>query len=35
MKAIRIIHLVFLALILCFMLAIPVLGVGSTAANWD
>ena len=35
MKAIRIIHLIFLALALCFMLAIPVLGVGSTAANWD
>jgi hypothetical protein len=31
----RIINWVFLALSLCFALAIPVVGIGSTVANWD
>ena len=34
MKAIRIVNLIFLGLSLCFLLAIPILGLGSTAVNW-
>ncbi len=35
MKAVRIINWVFMALTLCFALAIPVLGIGSAAVNWN
>lgn len=35
MKAIRTINWIFLALTLCFVLAIPVLGIGTAMANWD
>ncbi|MCQ3937374.1 MAG: hypothetical protein DPW18_10045 [Chloroflexi bacterium] len=34
MKAFRFISLIFLAVSVCFLLAIPVLGFGSTAINW-
>ena len=35
MKTIRVIHWVFLALTLCFLLAIPLLGMGSAAIHWN
>lgn len=35
MKRIRIINWIFLALALCFVIAIPVMGIGTAMANWD
>lgn len=35
MKTVRIINWIFLALSICFMLAIPLMGIGSASANWQ
>ncbi|MBK7320327.1 hypothetical protein [Candidatus Villigracilis affinis] len=35
MKTFRIINWIFVGLSLCFLLAIPVLGLGSAAINWN
>jgi len=34
MKAVRIVNWIFLAVCTCLLIAIPILGVGSTAINW-